>query len=144
MRRAASAPQSLDVFGRRFLGRRVHWKGLVLTSRSPKAIGLYFQAIKANALVFVSGQLPMDFASGQLVVCAPRTPTEMVLENLKAILAAAGSSLAKTVKTPLHLKEMNNFAKVNEVYGRFPLRSTAEVARLPKDVPWKSDLNAHG
>jgi 2-iminobutanoate/2-iminopropanoate deaminase len=124
-------------------------KDVVSTSRSPKAIGPYSQAIKANGLVFVSGQLPIDLASGQLVTGDARVQTEVILENLKAILEAAGSSLAKTVKTTLYLKDMNDFAMVNETYGRFfpaapPARSTVEVVRLPKDASVEIDLIALG
>jgi 2-iminobutanoate/2-iminopropanoate deaminase len=118
-------------------------KDVISTPKSPKAIGPNSQAIKANGLVFVSGQLPIDPASGQLFTGDPAMQAEMVLEKLKAILEAAGSSLAKTVKATSYLKDMNDFAKVNEVYGRFfpsapPARATVEVAGLPMDHPSKS------
>jgi 2-iminobutanoate/2-iminopropanoate deaminase len=122
-------------------------KDVISTPKSPKAIGPYSQAIKASGLVFVSGQLPIDPASGQLFNGDPAMQAEMVLENLKAILEAAGSSLAKTVKATIYLKDMHDFAKVNEVYGRFfpsapPARATVEGAGLPKDASVEIDLIA--
>jgi 2-iminobutanoate/2-iminopropanoate deaminase len=110
-------------------------RDVIATPRSPKAIGPYSQAIQANGFILVSGQLGIDPASGQLV----EGDAALVLENLKAILDAAGSSLAKAVKTTIYLKDMNDFAKVNEIYGKaFPLappaRATVQVARLPKDA----------
>lgn len=122
-------------------------KDVIATPKSPKAIGPYSQAIKGNGFVFVSGQLPIDSDSGQLFKGDLAVQTEMVLENLKAILEAAGSSLAKTVKVTIYLKDMNDFAKVNEVYGRFfpsapPARATVEVSRLPKDASVEIDLIA--
>lgn len=122
-------------------------KDVIATPKSPKTIGPYSQAIKGNGFVFVSGQLPIDPDSGQLFKGDLAVQTEMVLENLKAILEAAGSSLAKTVKVTIYLKDMNDFAKVNEVYGRFfpsapPARATVEVSRLPKDASVEIDLIA--
>lgn len=122
-------------------------KDVVSTSRSPKAIGPYSQAIKANGLAFVSGQLPIDPASGRLVAGDAAVQAEVILGNLKAILEAAGSSPAKTVKATLYLKDMNDFAKVNEVYGRFfpsapPARSTVEVTRLRNGASLELDLIA--
>lgn len=112
---------------------------VISTNHGPKAIGPYSQAIKANGMVFLSGQIPLDPASQQLIAGDIATQTERVLQNITGILRAAGTSLAKVVKTTVFLKSMNDFAAMNEVYGRHftaepPARSTVEVARLPKDV----------
>jgi 2-iminobutanoate/2-iminopropanoate deaminase len=97
--------------------------------------------------VFVSGQLPIDPGSGQIVEGDAAVQTGMVLENLKGILEAAGSSLAKTVKATIYLKDIKDFSRVNEIYGKFfssapPARATVEVARLPKDALVEIDLIA--
>ncbi len=112
---------------------------VIATDRGPKAIGPYSQAIKANGLVFLSGQIPLDPATQQLITGDVAAQTEHVLQNITGILEAAGTSLARVVKTTVFLKDMNDFAAMNEVYGRHfslepPARSTVEVARLPKDV----------
>ena len=112
---------------------------VVTTDRGPKAIGPYSQAIKANGIVFLSGQIPLDPATQQLITGDVATQTEQVLQNISGILSAAGTSLSQVVKTTVFLKNMNDFAAMNEVYGRHfsaepPARSTVEVARLPKDV----------
>jgi len=112
---------------------------VIVTNDGPKAIGPYSQAIKANGLVFLSGQIPLDPATQQLVAGDVAAQTERVMQNITGILAAAGSSPAQVVKTTVFLKSMNDFAAMNEVYGRHftvepPARSTVEVARLPKDV----------
>jgi len=112
---------------------------VIVTSDGPKAIGPYSQAIKANGLVFLSGQIPLDPATQQLVAGDVAAQTERVMRNITGILAAAGSSSAQVVKTTVFLKSMNDFAAMNEVYARHftaepPARSTVEVARLPKDV----------
>jgi 2-iminobutanoate/2-iminopropanoate deaminase len=112
---------------------------IISTDRGPKALGPYSQAIKANGFIFVSGQGAVDPATGKLVEGDTARQTERTLENLKAILEAAGSSLHKAVKATVFLKDMNDFAAMNEVYARFfpqgpPARSTVEVARLPLDL----------
>jgi 2-iminobutanoate/2-iminopropanoate deaminase len=112
---------------------------VISTDRGPKAIGPYSQAIRANGFIFVSGQVPFDPATGAIVEGDIARQTERVIENLKAILEAAGSALGKAVKTTVFLKDMNDFAAMNEVYGRHfktapPARATVEVARLPRDV----------
>jgi 2-iminobutanoate/2-iminopropanoate deaminase len=122
-------------------------KDVISTPKSPEAIGPYSQAIKANGFVFVSGQLPIDPGSGQIVEGDAAVQTGMVLENLKGILEAAGSSLAKTVKATIYLKDIKDFSRVNEIYGKFfssapPARATVEVARLPKDALVEIDLIA--
>lgn len=114
-------------------------KDVILTGRGPKPIGPYSQAIKANGFVFVSGQVALDPQSGEFVGTDVRQQTERVLENLKAILEAAGVSFHHVVKTTVFLKEMNDFSAMNEVYARYfssapPARSTVQAARLPKDA----------
>lgn len=112
---------------------------IVQTDLAPQAIGPYSQAIKANGFVFASGQIPLDPATGQLVEGDIRVQTERVLNNAKAVVEAAGSSLERVVKTTVFLADMNDFAVVNEVYATFfgstrPARSTVQAARLPRDV----------
>ena len=120
---------------------------VISTSSAPKAIGPYSQAIRAAGLLFLSGQTPLDPATGVLVEGDIGKQTERVLENLKAVLTAAGSSLDRVVKTSVFLKDMGDFAAMNEVYGRYfpndpPARSTIEAARLPKDARVEIDLIA--
>jgi len=120
---------------------------VIATDGAPKAIGPYSQAIKANGLVFVSGQIPFDPATQQLIEGDIAAQTERVLQNLSGILKAAGSSLERVVKAGVYLKNMSDFAAMNEVYGRYftqnpPARSTVEVARLPKDVLVEIDVIA--
>src|SRR5271154_4572759 len=115
-------------------GRNV--RQVIVTDTAPKAIGPYSQAIRSAGLLFLAGQIPLDPATMQLVEGDIGKQTERVLENVKAILTAAGSSLDRVVKTTVFLKDMNEFAAMNEVYGRYfpqnpPARSTVEAARLP-------------
>jgi len=122
-------------------------KQVITTDRGPKAIGPYSQAIKANGFIFISGQIAFDPATGAIVDGDIRAQTERVLENLKGIVEAAGSSLEKVVKTSVFLKDMNDFAAMNETYGRYfpsnpPARATVEVARLPRDVRVEIELIA--
>ena len=114
-------------------------KQKIQTQNAPAAIGPYSQAIKAGDLLFVSGQIPLDAATGELIRSGVADETKKVLDNLKAIIEAAGGGLGDVVKTTIFLKDMNNFGVVNEVYGTyfpqpFPARATVEVARLPRDV----------
>lgn len=112
---------------------------VIATDKAPRAIGPYSQAIVVNEMVFCSGQIPLD-PEGELV--GQRDifiQTKRVLNNLKAVLEAAGSGLDKVVKTTVYLSDMNNFAEMNEIYAHFfgdnkPARATVEVSRLPKDV----------
>lgn len=119
----------------------------VSTPNAPKAIGPYSQAIKANGFVFVSGQVAFDPATGNLISGGIEQQTEQVMKNLSAILQAAGSGWDKVVKTSVFLKNMSEFAQMNEVYAKFfksapPARSTVEVARLPRDVSVEIDVIA--
>ena len=120
---------------------------VIATDDGPKAIGPYSQAIKANGLVFVSGQVALDPATQQVVTGDVAAQTERALQNLAGILKAAGTSLDRAVKTTVFLKNMSDFAAMNEVYGRYftqapPARSTVEVARPPKDVLVEIDVIA--
>lgn len=120
---------------------------IVTTDQAPKAIGPYSQAVIANGFAFLSGQIPLDPATGQLIDGDVSAQTERVLENLKSVLEAAGCSLASVVKTTVYLKDMGEFARMNEVYGRYftgnpPARATVEVARLPRDVRVEIDCIA--
>jgi len=122
-------------------------KDVVATERGPKAIGPYSQAIRANGFLFVSGQIPLDPATQQLVAGDIQAQTERVLENLKGIVEAAGSSLDKVVRATVFLADMNEFAAMNEVYARYfrnqpPARSTVQVSRLPRDVRVEIDVIA--
>ncbi len=114
-------------------------KKVIQTDRAPKAIGPYSQAIQAGNFVFLSGQIPLDARTGELVMGDIRRQTQQVLENIKGILESQKLGMENVVKTTIFLKEIGNFNQVNEVYSTFfpsspPARSTVEVARLPKDV----------
>ena len=114
-------------------------KDVISTSQAPAAIGPYSQAIRWGQVLFVSGQIPIDPATGRIVEGDIETQTERVLKNLAAILAAAGSSLSQVLKTTVYLKDLEEFARMNEVYARYlgeqpPARATVQVARLPRDV----------
>jgi 2-iminobutanoate/2-iminopropanoate deaminase len=125
-------------------------KVLVSTPAAPAAIGPYSQGIRTGNLLFTAGQIALDPASGQLVAGGIREQTTQVLENLKAILEAAGSSLAKVVKSTVFVKDLNDFAALNVVYGAYlategsaaPARTTVEIARLPKDALVEIELVA--
>lgn len=122
-------------------------KEIIATDRGPKAIGPYSQAIRANGFLFVSGQIPLDPATQQPVSGDIQAQTERVLENLKGIVEAAGSSLDRVVRATVFLADMNEFAAMNEVYGRYfrnqpPARSTVQVSRLPRDVRVEIDVIA--
>jgi 2-iminobutanoate/2-iminopropanoate deaminase len=112
---------------------------IIQTADAPAAIGPYSQAVKINGLVFASGQIPIDPASGQFVEGGIKEQTEQVLKNLAAVLEAAGSGLHRVVKTTVFLADMQEFGTMNEVYGQFfkeepPARATVEAARLPRDA----------
>jgi 2-iminobutanoate/2-iminopropanoate deaminase len=119
----------------------------VATNRGPKAIGPYSQAIRANGFVFLSGQIAIDPKTQQIVEGGVAMQTERVLENLKGIVEAAGSSMQHVVKTTVYLVDMNEFAEMNEIYARYftshpPARSTVQVSRLPRNVRVEIDLVA--
>lgn len=114
-------------------------KRVVATSDAPGAIGPYSQAIVADGVVYTSGQIPIDPATGEFVAGGTAEQTERVLRNLAAVLEAAGSSLARVVKTTVFLADMSDFAEMNEVYAQHfthepPARSTVQAARLPRDA----------
>ena len=113
-------------------------KEIISTNNAPSAIGPYSQGIKIGDMIFTSGQIPVNPATGEIVT-EIKEATKQSLENVKAILEQAGSSLEKVVKVVVFIKDMNDFAQVNEVYGEYftenpPARSCVEVARLPKDA----------
>ena len=119
----------------------LHRKSAVSTPSAPAAIGPYSQAVQTGEMIYTSGQIALDPATGQLVEGGIREQTARVLENLRAVLAAAHSDLHDVVKTTVYLKNMSDFPAMNEVYASYlateggvaPARSTVEVARLPKD-----------
>lgn len=114
-------------------------KEIVSTTNAPGAIGPYSQAIKTNGMVFCSGQIPIDPATGEFISQDVAEQTEQVLKNLEAVLEAAGTSIANVVKTTVFLADMNDFAAMNDVYARIfdenkPARATVQAARLPRDA----------
>ena len=120
---------------------------IVTTDQSPQAIGPYSQAVIYDGVAYLSGQIPLDPATNQLVPGDIAAQTERVLENLKALLWACGASLESVLKTTVYLKDMGDFPKMNEVYGRYfaqspPARATVEAARLPRDVSVEIDAIA--
>jgi 2-iminobutanoate/2-iminopropanoate deaminase len=120
---------------------------VVSTKDAPQAIGPYSQATKANGFVFTSGQIAIDPSTQQVITGDIAAQTERVLRNLSEILEAAGSGLGKVVRATVFLKDMDDFAAMNAVYGKYfgssaPARSTVEVARLPKDVLVEIDVIA--
>ncbi len=119
----------------------------IATSGAPQAIGPYSQAVQTGNLVFVSGQIPVDPATGQVVQGDIGTMTRRVLDNVGAVLAAAGASLGHVARTTVYLADMNDFAAMNAVYAEYftapaPARSTVQVGRLPKDVRIEIDVIA--
>ncbi len=122
---------------------------VIATDEAPKAIGPYSQAVMANGFVFVSGQIPIDPATGQLVFGSIAEQTRRVMVNLQTILRAAGSDMSRIVKTTVYLKDMGDFEEMNRVYGDFfpgpkPVRATVQVARLPRDCSIEIDAVAVG
>jgi len=120
-------------------GRIEKMKKEIKTEKAPKAIGPYSQAIEANGFIFASGQIALNPSTGELSTGTIEEQTRLVLNNLKAVLEAGGSSLDKAVKCTVFLQDMNDFSKMNEVYSEFfkppyPARAAVQVARLPKDV----------
>ena len=122
-------------------------KEIILTEDAPGAIGPYSQAIKAGNMIFCSGQIPIDPATGEFVSHVVSEQTEQVLKNLTAVLRAAGTDLSGVVKTTVFLSDMNDFVEMNEVYARFfgdnkPARATVQAARLPRDAKVEIDCIA--
>jgi len=122
---------------------------IIETRNAPAPIGPYSQAIRANGFIFVSGQIPLDPASGAVVQGDIVDQTRQVMNNLAAILESAGSGLAKIVKTTVFLTDLEHFARFNQVYGEFlgeakPARATVQVSRLPKEVLLQVDAIALG
>lgn len=120
----------------------------IATDRAPKAIGPYSQAVRTGRLVFCSGQIPLDPATGTMVAGDIAAETRQVLQNLGAVLEASGATLDSVVKTTVFLADMNDFAAMNEVYATFftspaPARSTVQAARLPKDAHIEIDAIAY-
>jgi len=122
-------------------------RDMVSTEKAPKAIGPYTQAIVHNGIAYLSGQIALDPATNQLVEGDVTVQTERVIQNLKAVLEAAGASLGSVLKTTVFLKDMADFPKMNDVYGRYfaqnpPARSTVQAAKLPRDVSVEIDAIA--
>jgi 2-iminobutanoate/2-iminopropanoate deaminase len=122
-------------------------KQIVATENAPQAIGPYSQAVISNGFAFLSGQIPLDPATGQIVEGDIAAQTARVLDNLSAVLEACGSSLDAVVKTTVYLKDMAEFARMNDVYAHYfrenpPARATVEAARLPRDVRVEIDCIA--
>ena len=120
---------------------------IVKTTDAPQAIGPYSQAVQAGGFVFVSGQIPIEPKTGNVVQADIKAQTKLVMENAKAILAAAGCGMPDVIKSTIFLKDIADFAAVNEVYGGYftsdpPARATVEVSRLPKDVAIEMDFIA--
>jgi 2-iminobutanoate/2-iminopropanoate deaminase len=127
-------------------GSLIVWQA-VSTSSAPEAIGPYSQAIRAGSLLFVSGQVPIDPATGQIIAGDIEAQTHRVFQNIRAILAAAGGSFDQVVRTTVFLADMNDFAAMNSVYGSYfaspaPARATVQVSRLPKDARVEIDVIA--
>ena len=120
---------------------------IIKTEAAPRAIGPYSQAVVAGGLVFASGQIPLDPSTGEFVEGGIAEQTEQVLRNLSEVLEAAGTGLSRVLKTTVFLADMNDFAAMNEVYGRYfaeepPARSTVQAARLPRDARVEIDAVA--
>jgi 2-iminobutanoate/2-iminopropanoate deaminase len=122
-------------------------KKIISTDTAPAAIGPYSQAVVSNGTAYLSGQIPIDPTTGQLLAGDITAQSERVLENLKALLAACGSSMGQVLKVTVYLKDMDDFVAMNEVYGRYfekspPARAAIQAARLPKDVSVEMDAIA--
>jgi len=120
---------------------------IIRTADAPQAIGPYSQAVEAGGFIFVSGQIPIDPKTGAVLQADIGSQTKLIMDNAKAVLTAAGCSMSKVVKTTIYLKNIDDFALINEVYGKYfptdpPARATVEVSRLPKDVAVEMDFIA--
>lgn len=123
-------------------------KEIILTDQAPAPIGPYSQAVRVGDFLFCSGQIPLDPKTGQIASQQITGQAECVMENIRAVLKAAGLGFENVFKTTIYLKSMGDFPQVNEVYGKYfktapPARSTVEVARLPKDVLVEVEVTAH-
>jgi len=122
-------------------------KNIISTEKAPQAIGPYSQAVQFNNLLFISGQIPLEPNSGEIVKGNIKELTKQILDNLNAILTASGSSLDNVLRTTIFLTNLDDYAEVNEIYAEFfeksmPARSTVQVSRLPMDVPIEIDAIA--
>jgi len=122
-------------------------KRIIKTADAPQAIGPYSQAIEAGGFVFLSGQIPIDPKTGNVIQADIKTQVKLVMDNAKAILLSAGCSMSKVVKTTIYLQSIADFTAVNEIYGGYfpvepPARATVEVSRLPKEVAVEMDFLA--
>src|SRR5438876_1431307 len=150
MRKRKQVCQATSAFwllGSAFSNGRGTMRDVIATKEGPQAIGPYSQAIRVNGFIFVSGQVAIDPANQQFIAGDIAAQTDRAIKNLAGILKAAGSSLEKVVRATVFLKNMNDFAAMNEVYGKYfssapPARSTVEVARLPKDALVEIDVIA--
>lgn len=120
---------------------------VIVTDRAPKAVGAYAQAVRANGMLFLSGQIPLDPASGEMISGDVEAQTRRVLDNLRGVLEGAGSSLDKVVKATIYLTDMNDFAVVNKTYAEYfpaakPARATVAVAGLPRGSKVEIDMIA--
>jgi len=122
-------------------------KKIISTDKAPQAIGPYSQAVQFNNLLFISGQIPLEPKSGEIVKGNIKELTKQILDNLNAILSASGSSLDNVLRTTIFLTNLDDYVEVNEIYAEFfeksmPARSTVQVSRLPMDVPIEIDAIA--
>ena len=122
-------------------------KKIILTDHAPKPIGPYSQAVQVKSLLFCSGQIALDPTTGQMAGPDVESQTRQVMKNIEAVLKAAGLGWESIIKTTIFLKSMNDFPKVNEIYGQYfkvdpPARSTVEVSRLPKDALVEIEVTA--
>lgn len=147
-RLSADGAERFRIFRQRSEERKQNsMKKIIKTPDAPPAIGPYSQAVEAGGVLFVSGQIPLDPATGAIVPGDVKQQTKRVMENAKAVLAAAGYDMSRVVKATIYLTDMNDFALVNEVYGSYfssdpPARATIEASRLPKDVIVEMDFIA--
>jgi 2-iminobutanoate/2-iminopropanoate deaminase len=123
-------------------------KEIVATEEAPKAIGPYSQAVRVGSLVFLSGQIPLDPSTGEISGADVAEQTRRVMENLRAVLHAAGVGFSEVVRSTIYLTDLRDFAKVNEVYGSYfptepPARATVQVAALPRGASVEIDMIAH-
>jgi 2-iminobutanoate/2-iminopropanoate deaminase len=124
-------------------------KEIIATEKAPKAIGPYSQAVRVGSLVFLSGQIPLDPATGEISGADAAEQARRVMENLRAVLHAAGVGFSEVMRSTIYLTDLRDFAKVNEVYGSYfpsepPARATVQVAALPRGASVEIDMIAYG